>query len=329
MRKQKVVGLVTFKNESRYLGIAVRSLLNFCDEVLGCDDNSTDNSRDVFLDSGGVLTGLHRTHEWGQGGEWELRQGLLDAGRSQGGTIFVCIDADEAIVASNPDRLRERLVQLEPGGSLALPWIHLWGSALTYQCGRHPWRGLAKAVAFRDAPQLSYGWAPMHVARVPAGCIDVGAGLGDGNAALLHFQFLDWQGLQVKQAWYRCQEWLALAPSERTRWRAIRLNAKYSHTLSQRQGRLCRLPEAWHLEDAALTSTGDESREPWREEQILHWMEIHGPTLFEPLDMWSSQALYDRFLDQTGRVPRPLAVPLPILSLASRLKSSCRKWTQR
>jgi hypothetical protein len=114
----------------------------------------------------------------------------------------------------------------------------------------------------------------------------------------LHLQWLLWNRNQVKQAWYRCREWLQGARS------AAEINAFYSITLDPVEVKTSPVPGEW-VEDVSFPDAASDSEPSWHEAEILSWFDRDGIERFEPLEIWHVAALADEFRRRTGRRPRP------------------------
>ena len=116
---------------------------------------------------------------------------------------------------------------------------------------------------------------------------------------MLHLQWLLTERNQMRQAWYRCREWLDGSKT------AAAINEFYSVTRSPtpRAGPTrCRRrgSKGRHVSRPAV------DREPsWQERDVLGWFDEHTPEFFEPLEIWHVAVLRDEFRLHAGRRPRP------------------------
>ena len=51
----KVIGILPFKNEERFLPTYLSNVQPVCDEIIAIDDHSTDNSRQIMEDAGVIV----------------------------------------------------------------------------------------------------------------------------------------------------------------------------------------------------------------------------------------------------------------------------------
>ena len=103
--------------------------------------------------------------------------------------------------------------------------------------------------------------------------------LKEGSVGLLHFQFVNWSNLELKQRWYRRLEHV------REPGRPIaEINQKYAASVDESGLRLSDAPEEWlsgyPFFDEAICDIPD----TWREAQIEEWEKKYGTTFFDGLD---------------------------------------------
>jgi hypothetical protein len=124
------------------------------------------------------------------------------------------------------------------------------------------------------------------------------------HVPVLHLQWLLPHRSQMRQAWYRCREWMQ---GGRT---AAAINEQYAHTLPERYVPTAPVPHEW-IEDVTLPGTAVDAQPSWHEADILQWFDERGVAFFEPLEIWGVPRLKQEFLSQTGRPPRPDRSYLP------------------
>jgi len=107
-----------------------------------------------------------------------------------------------------------------------------------------------------------------------------------------------WQRNQMKQAWYRCIDFMD------RRMSAAEVNAFYSITLPEWYVRTEDLPVAWRA-DVTLPDAGVDQQPAWQEAEILGWFTERGVEFFEPLEIWHVPSLRREFQRRAGRSPRP------------------------
>lgn len=104
----------------------------------------------------------------------------------------------------------------------------------------------------------------------------------DFTVGLLHFQFVNWENLLIKQAWYRCLEKIR-DPHVNIQ----EINSKYSESKQELNLRCLPVPAVWF---AAYQSFLDKAVylkvESWQKKQILQWFKQYGQEFFKDLDIW-------------------------------------------
>jgi cytochrome c-type biogenesis protein CcmH/NrfG/glycosyltransferase involved in cell wall biosynthesis len=280
----KIVGLVPGRNEAPRLRFCLRALARYTDAIVYLDDCSEDDSVEVVKS----LAAECRVERILRKDAWHLdepgdRNRLLQAGREIGGTHFVCVDADEAFTAncSDDDYLRKLITALLPGDQIAVNWIQLWRDFRQYRCDTSVWTWNYKGVIFCDDGQCSHNSAFVHTPRVPGDLRGTVHRLSGYSHGLMHFQFVNWRNLLVKQAWYRCLEHV------RNPQKAIAaINQQYGQSKDESGLGLRVAPAEWlggypEFEPAAFHES-----EWWREKQVRKWFEQHGREFFKELDIW-------------------------------------------
>jgi hypothetical protein len=101
------------------------------------------------------------------------------------------------------------------------------------------------------------------------------------NIGLLHFQFVNWRKMLVKQAWYRCIERIRHAET------AIEnINEKYALTKDESGIMLTESPNDWFAGYDYFNPSIYDEENSWYEEQVLKWFEQYGMEYFKDLDIW-------------------------------------------
>jgi hypothetical protein len=293
----KTIALLPIKNEAWVLEHTLRCLSAFCDVILVNDQQSTDGSRSIGAKFPKVVWIDSPDSRICEQARWQL----WDAARQYDGeNLLWCTDADELV---SPPLIRHVLETrrdiLRRGAVLDALYCHFWNSPSRYRTGLGAYAPYRKAVAIVDDRRLDYDRSralPLHEERVPIGADAIR--LGTDDAPVLHLQWLLPDRSQMRQAWYRCREWLQ---RERT---AAEINGFYATTLPRWHVPTDTVPAEW-LRDLTLPGT-DIDREPsWQQADIIGWFDTRGVELFEPLEIWHVPVLRDEFKRRTGRTPRP------------------------
>ena len=284
INKPKIVGLVVGRNEAPRLSFCLRALAKYTDAIVYLDDSSEDRSVEVVqsLSTECRVERILRKDRWhlDEPGDRNL---LLSAGRKIGGTHFVAIDADEAFTSNCAEEgfLRRLILSLLPGDQIAVNWIQLWRDVRQYRHDNSVWTWNYKGVIFCDDGQCAHSSEFVHTPRVPANLSGQSYRLPGYVHGLMHFQFVNWRNLLVKQAWYRCLE--RVRYPEKT---AAAINGRYAPSKDEIGLGLRSAPAAWLSGYPFFDLAIVESPEWWRERQIRQWFEQYGTAHFKELDIW-------------------------------------------
>ncbi len=156
-----------------------------------------------------------------------------------------------------------------------------------------------KPIAVVDDRRSDYSRArslPLHEERVPIP--DDRLKFHAEDVPVLHLQWLLPRRNQVRQAWYRCREWIH---GERP---LREINRQYSFTLPNQRVATVPVPPGW-VADVTFPDVGVDAIAGWQERDILRWFAERGPQFFEPLEIWHIPVLRDAFVRAIGRAPRP------------------------
>jgi len=200
----KKVGLVLAKGEGKRIVHCLRALAKIVDEIVYLDDNSPDQTLDFVytVQRECRVSRIIESHlpDHNEGRDRNL---LLEAGREIGGEVFVVLDVDEAFAANADFYLSEALNTLKPGEVVGAPWTHVWRSPWHYRVDPCVWVNNVRQVIFCDDGVSHYPDVSLHCVRVP---VNGQLFTLPPEIVLLHFQFVYWPNVVVKQAWYQFLE---------------------------------------------------------------------------------------------------------------------------
>lgn len=282
-KKPKIIGLVPARNESRVIKQCLECLSRFTDGIVYLDDCSTDNS--VKL-----VQGIARKHNikilrkktWHRDEPGD-RNLLLENGRKMGGTHFIVVDADEVFTANmaDGDFLRTKILELEPGDQMAINWVQLWRTHKQYRFDNSIWTYCYKNVIFCDDQKCGYRSDFIHTARVPAGLNGKVVTIEGYERALMHFQFVYWRNLLVKQSWYRCLERTRM-PSKLVH----AINTRYALSKNEEGLGTKPSPRKWFSGYKTFDPGAYAQPNTWYEEHVLEMFDQYSLSYFENLDIW-------------------------------------------
>jgi glycosyltransferase involved in cell wall biosynthesis len=203
----KIVGLMPARNEGAKIQFALKALAQHTDAIIYLDDCSIDDTLAQVEECRAEcrVERILTKDRWVRD-EPADRNRLLQAGREIGGTHFIVIDADEALTSNflQGGLLKDRILELAPGDQLALRWIHLWRGVDAFRTDGDKGTSRFKYCIFCDDRRGVYSSDFIHTSRVPR--VKGKKHRLEGPFGLLHFQFVDWDNLVLKQNWYRWLE---------------------------------------------------------------------------------------------------------------------------
>lgn len=280
----KIVGLVTARNEKIMITQCLKGLSLFTDAIIVLDDASTDNTVDLIesLAHECKIEKIIKKSIWHRDEPGD-RNKLLQAGREIGGTHFICFDSDEMFTSNLTENnsLRNYILGLTPGNTVSLTWIQLWRSTDWYRFDNSVWTNNYKDFIFCDDGICSYQSEFIHSKRTPNNLQGSNITLSGYDYGVMHFQFVNWENLLIKQAWYRCLERIRNPDKS-----VALLNQVYGQSKDERNLHCSASPEQWFTKYPFFDKSIFNKPEEWRKEQILSWFKQYGTTPFAGLDIW-------------------------------------------
>lgn len=281
---KKIIGLIPVKNEADVIEFTLRALAPFVDSIIVFDDDSTDNTVEICnrLKKQCKIESIISNKKWDYN-ETYYRQALLDEGRRLGGTHFICLDADEAFTSNllHENQLRTILLNLKPGETLVLHWLQLWRSTLVFRYDQSVWTNNTKIFAFADDGESNYHQQEFHLLRHPSGLKGKSVVIPNANFGVMHFQFVNWTNLLIKQAWYRVIEKVKQPDKP-----DVLINALYAPSKDETNLGLREVPSDWFSLYPFFSPVYFEKQERWRTKQILDFFKEKGRDYFKDLDIW-------------------------------------------
>jgi glycosyltransferase involved in cell wall biosynthesis len=312
---KKIVGLVPVRNERRVLPQYLRTLSLYTDAIVFLDDASEDDSVEVVesLAAECRVERILRNKTW-HFDEPVTRNRLLEAGRSIGGTHFIVLDADELFTANCLEGgfLRRTILDLKPGDVLEMNWIQLWRSTARYRFDQSVWTWNMKDFVFCDDGQAGYESDFIHCPRTPPSLAGARHRIEGYDRGVMHFQFVHWRNLLVKQAWYRCLERIRQPqkpPAE--------INRVYAGSVDETGLGVRPSPASWFAGYPSFDPSIYSQPDIAREQEVLGWFEKHGREYFRDLAIW----------DIDWGVPQPHPGPCDAVAPAFRPRGARRlRW---
>jgi FkbM family methyltransferase len=292
----KIVGLVGVRNEEIMIEQFLRALSLYADAIIILDDASTDNTVQIIesLQTDCKVEKIIKKNSWFRDEPGD-RNALLDEGRKIGGTHFIIIDADEMFTANclQDNILKNHILELNPGESLALNWLQLWRSVDRYRYDSSVWTNNYNAMIFCDDGISRYSSDFIHTPRIPR-TINKKYHRLDDTMGLLHFQFVNWQNLLIKQSWYRCLEHIRDPQKS-----IFDINTLYGHSKDESNIGFKECPKEWFSGYTFFNPSIFNQSEKWRKAQVSEWFKQYGKGFFKDLDIWDVN--WDGYVSQSGQ----------------------------
>jgi hypothetical protein len=302
----RTIALLPVRNEAWVLRHSLACLSGFCDVVLVNDQASDDTSRNICREFPKVVLLESKVAQICEQARWTL----WDAARDYDGTNLIwCTDADELVSPQLVRTWRARAdAQLTPGAVVDCHYLHVWDAPDRYRSSVWPYVPYWKPVAIVDDRRVDYGRSrslPLHEERVPVS--EDTRRLRADDVPVLHLQWLLPARNQMRQAWYRCREWMH---GERS---LTEINHLYSFTLPGVRAETAPVLKEW-VADVTFPDASVDAEPSWQQREVLAWFAERGPAFFEPLEIWHIPILRDAFVRVMGRQPRSDRSHYPSLS---------------
>jgi hypothetical protein len=292
----KKIVLMPVKNESWILNFTLNSLSKNFDHIIIADQSSTDGSIDICKSFSNVDL-IHNPEKYHSN---KIRGTLLNAAREYDGeNLIFCIDADEMLPTNLfANQFEQYLGLAKPGEAFSFHWIQMWKSITQYRNDKSIWANSWKSIAFWDNRKLNYPTNYIindHTSRIPL--LDPVKEIKVNSIPLLHFQWVSWERVEIKQAWYCCSE-LINAPNS-----ANEINNKYRQSLVDDSKTLTDIPLAW-IEGLNIPANLETAEADWHLYEIYKWFDDYGVLFFEDLNIWHIETLRNFFYNKTFKYPR-------------------------
>lgn len=283
----KLIGLMCVKNEDWVMGASLRAAVQWCDDVILVDNDSSDQTYKLYNEIKGENPWRIQYSRWTDKDEWwdemDMRHHSLLLGRKHGGTHFAMIDADEILVGHWMPYIRNEIMRLEPREACETKMLAM-RELDAFQADDSVWSRAKISLAFADHPELS--WKPAvdgyhHHHRLPYGItrtVEVKDRAGVGMPGMMHLQFANKRRLLAKHVLYRMVDHL--------RWpgrdNPAALNKKFDEALEKPRGLEPLPPKAWTGIERGKIKLDTEC---WQEWQIQKLLWVHGREAFAGLDL--------------------------------------------
>lgn len=286
----KIIVIMPVKNEAWILPYTLKNFSDFADHIIIADQRSIDKTEEICNQFPKVKL-INNPYD---GYTNEVRFMLLDEARKiEGNNIIVQLDADEFI---NPDFVKEIHETVKNSNGVVAfrsEWLQLYYNDNSYRVDG-VWKDNYKHFAFFDDRKIDYNRDKItneHINRIPN--ISNTKTL---SLPILHVQSLAIKRCEIKQALYMCTERV-------DGWNPRKTNNRYSISQFSNNVKTSQIKNEWrnniklpNLEDYA---TYDSTKL----DDIFKLFDEKGVEHFEPLNIWHTEELRDKFIKDTGRKP--------------------------
>jgi hypothetical protein len=281
----KLIGILPVRNEDWVLGLSLRALLMWCDEVIVLDHASTDLTPHILsgiAEETGKVTVLQDSDPTWK--EMAHRHRLLQAARAAQATHIAIVDADEVLTGNLLLRIRAEVQALSPGGLLRCGLPCITGSLDQYRIDGVFGERAETSIAFGDREDLA--WYTQHDGydfhhREPYGAKKQGS-IPRKRGGLMHLQFVYRRRLVAKHALYKMTEVLRWPGREPV----AAVEQRYNQAPDWSGMHTAQVPRAWWEPYEHLMQYIDITHEPWHETECRRLMAEHGPQRFAGLNLF-------------------------------------------
>lgn len=310
----KIIALFPFKNEGWILREYVQSMKKITNTIIAYDDKSIDNGRKILEDAGAKIITENYKEKSGWA-EYSIRERLLEEGRKEGGTHFICLDADEIFSDIFFENAYEIITALKPGQCLWMDWVNLYKNKNTERIDG-VYKKLSKSFIFCDDGKATFSYAFLGVSRTPGNPL-YRVEVPREKGSVIHFQFLNTERADMKRIWYMCSELIKGTRS------ALRINTTYDIQKNRLSTKTRKLPNSSSFTITNNEIEGYDQLTDWRYREVLQWFDDYGVTFFEKLDIWDNEILKNYFIQKEKRTPKPnkpLAIVIALNDLRNTIK---------
>ena len=281
----KKIILMPVRNEKWILPTTINAGLKIADHILIADQNSNDGSKEFYKNESKILVIPNNNKDHSNQIRWEL----LDQSRKLFGenNLIMNIDADEIVPPNLFEKEENNILSHKPGTIFSSPWVQLWRSVYKYRSDDGIWNpsNNQKPFMFIDNKIMDYEREYIindHTARVP---IKNSLKIIETKIPLLHFQFVNWERSQIKQAWYQCKELLSGVDYKT-------INNKYKNSVTEINLKLSDIKGDWVKDVNLHPEISDiDLDQLWYLKEINSIFNEHGIRKFKKLNIWDSKHL--------------------------------------
>jgi len=284
----KIVAGMLVRNEQWCIGATVSAALDWCDEIVLLDDNSSDNTMEIARSFGNRVITRKRAPRGEFWDEMEARQELADLVLARNPEVFALVDGDEMLPVPFRRDIRAVLDTLPPDTVLAPQALNPWNSLDEMRVDRCQWTTnfWTAAIKIGDVPLVwksaKDGYTHHH--RVPDGVKTAKLSGPVDQLGVVHLQFASLPRRWWKHKLYVLTEWLRWGREGRKQSSPRSLLKKYGAAFDEKGLKLEPVPDTWfHPEEKSaifLASPG------WYKAECERLIHEH-PEIPEELVAWN------------------------------------------
>lgn len=203
---EKVVVMYRLKNEERWIKQSIKSLYDFCDEIVILDDNSSDDTKQICTQFDKVVD-IH-TKTDSSFDEARDRNFLLDMALKRKPDVLLSLDGDEIFLPGSEKIIQEELNILYPDAQVfEFQLLTLWDSPNQIRFdGAFSSFWQKRMFRLKDQPfDLKINGSPypgnLHCGSIPTNTLGIEHSVRS-NAKIFHCASLDESLRNQKHAWY-------------------------------------------------------------------------------------------------------------------------------
>lgn len=245
-RRSRLLCIITFRNERRFLPGFLENIAPHVDGILALDDGSTDGSGDIVAVHPAVREVLRvepRTpHVWD---ERRNRRLLVDAAGRHGAEWVIALDADERVERHFRERADTEIARAEREGVKAynLAFRELWDSPDRYRADG-VWGTKEQARLFRYRPDHDVSYRALHGQWAPDNSRLANGYWARADLIIYHLRMMTAEDRERRQ-----QRYLRLDPD--SRWQTM----GYEYLTDERDLCLAPFPEGRGYEPLAIAES--------------------------------------------------------------------------
>lgn len=225
---------------------------------------------------------------------------LLSLGRMHNGSHFIFLDTDEAFTHPFMKHSSNYISSMKPGDKIMLKWLPMWKNHTMYRIDKKSiWSNIFKDFIFCDnlkdnlSNVFGYARTPGNITKNNTIYIS------EAEGAVMHFQFVNWNNFQLKQAWNMCQHFLIEKLSE------PEINRMFFYTYFENFPKLKKINTDWqsHIPNEYFSDIYIDTKQFWFN-KFNKLFKQNSIKKFEQLNIWHNPQLKNFYFGCCGNYPK-------------------------